>query len=50
MPNNSIGDAAAVLSEIARITKQDLVPWLREALREIPEEQAFALEMSYFEG
>lgn len=43
-------DAAAVMSEVARVTKQVLVPRLQEALLEIPEEQAFALEMSFHEG
>jgi hypothetical protein len=41
--------AAAFLSEVAQITKQTVVPRLQEALLEIPEEQAFALEMSFFE-
>lgn len=50
MPNKSIGNAAALMSEIAQITKQVLVPQLQEALREIPEDQAFALEMSFHEG
>jgi hypothetical protein len=44
------GDAAAVLSEAAVAVKQAIVPAVQDALLEMPEEQAFALEMSLFEG
>ena len=44
------GDAAAVLSEAAVAVKRTIVPAVQDALLEVPEEQAFALEMSLFEG
>ncbi|WP_263788135.1 hypothetical protein [Salinibacter grassmerensis] len=49
-PSASAGQAAAFLSEAADAVEQTIVPALQEALLEVAEEPAFALEMSLFEG
>lgn len=44
------GRAAAFLSEMAAGVKQEIIPALRKALLEMPEDQALALQMSLLEG
>jgi hypothetical protein len=44
------GQAAALLSEAGATLKRTIVPAVKEALLELPEEEAFALEMSLLEG
>lgn len=49
-PGASAGQTAALLSEAADAAEQTVVPALQEALLEVSEEPAFALELSLFEG
>jgi len=49
-PDATVGQAAALLSGAAAAAEQTVVPALQEALLEVSEEPAFALEMSLFEG
>jgi hypothetical protein len=48
--NISVADAASLLSEAGRLTKKVIAPALQDALLEIPEKEAFVLEMFYHEG